>query len=92
MGSIKNVVTEPIEGHEDYYMMVRGLAAADMLWAGLTCLYLLFFMNIYITKTHKRQFAFLKQLKTTFVRRSDSEDLEHREGKTGSRAENSRLS
>lgn len=23
MGSIKNVVTEPIEGHEDYYMMVR---------------------------------------------------------------------
>lgn len=23
MGSIKNVVTEPIEGHEDYHMMVR---------------------------------------------------------------------
>jgi len=22
MGSIKNVVTEPIEGHEDYHMMV----------------------------------------------------------------------
>ncbi|XP_041099753.1 ubiquitin domain-containing protein UBFD1-like [Polyodon spathula] len=22
MGSIKNVVTEPIEGHDDYYMMV----------------------------------------------------------------------
>lgn len=29
MGSIKNVVSEPIEGHEDYHMMVsaeRGLA------------------------------------------------------------------
>lgn len=25
MGSIKNVVTEPIEGHEDYHMMVRVL-------------------------------------------------------------------
>ncbi|XP_071067345.1 ubiquitin domain-containing protein UBFD1 isoform X1 [Dasypus novemcinctus] len=24
MGSIKNVVSEPIEGHEDYHMMVRG--------------------------------------------------------------------
>lgn len=23
MGSIKNVVSEPIEGHEDYHMMVR---------------------------------------------------------------------
>lgn len=27
MGSIKNVVSEPIEGHEDYHMMVTGLAA-----------------------------------------------------------------
>ena len=24
MGSIKNVVSEPIEGHEDYHMMVSG--------------------------------------------------------------------
>lgn len=27
MGSIKNVVSEPIEGHEDYHMMVTVLAA-----------------------------------------------------------------
>lgn len=26
MGSIKNVVSEPIEGHEDYHMMVRSPA------------------------------------------------------------------
>lgn len=28
MGSIKNVVSEPIEDHEDYHMMVTVLAAA----------------------------------------------------------------
>lgn len=28
MGSIKNVVAEPIEGHEDYYMVVSVPAAA----------------------------------------------------------------
>lgn len=27
MGSIKNVVSEPIEGHEDYHMMVTVLVA-----------------------------------------------------------------
>lgn len=27
MGSIKNVVSEPLEGHEDYHMMVSVLAA-----------------------------------------------------------------
>lgn len=26
MGSIKNVVSEPIEGHEDYHMMVSSLS------------------------------------------------------------------
>lgn len=26
MGSIKNVVSEPIEGHEDYHMMVSSRA------------------------------------------------------------------
>lgn len=34
MGSIKNVVSEPIEGHEDYHMMVssrRGLALPRLL-------------------------------------------------------------
>lgn len=30
MGSIKNVVSEPIEGHEDYHMMVTVLAATCM--------------------------------------------------------------
>lgn len=30
MGSIKNVVSEPIEGHEDYHMMVTVFAAACM--------------------------------------------------------------
>lgn len=30
MGSIKNVVSEPIEGHEDYHMMVTVLTAACM--------------------------------------------------------------
>lgn len=30
MGSIKNVVSEPIEGHEDYHMMVTVLAASCM--------------------------------------------------------------
>lgn len=27
MGSIKNVVSEPIEDHDDYHMMVTALAA-----------------------------------------------------------------
>lgn len=27
MGSIKNVVSEPIEGHEDYHMMVSNSSA-----------------------------------------------------------------
>lgn len=31
MGSIKNVVSEPIEGHEDYHMMVSNPA-----WVGLS--------------------------------------------------------
>lgn len=38
MGSIKNVVSEPIEGHEDYNMMVTVLAA--------TCMSDLYFMKM----------------------------------------------
>ena len=31
MGSIKNVVSEPIEGHDEYHMLVRHLHARKLL-------------------------------------------------------------